>query len=77
MSRARFNVIGRLDNAGRVQEGTVTIDRSSGIFTVRAKRRRRVFELPLGTVATLVVQSISQAEARERRRQKRRPRRRG
>lgn len=74
----RFKIHGRLDNASRVIEGTVVVDRASGILEVRAYRRRRVFRLPLGDVATLVVQTILRAEDREKRqaKRKRKPRRR-
>src|SRR3990167_1393150 len=50
----RFRVVGRLDAASRVQEGTVTISRTAGTFAVRPLRRRREYLLPLSTVATLV-----------------------
>ncbi len=67
MSRARFPVVGLLDNASKVQRGTFTIDRATGIVAVRAHRRRRIYRLPLSAVADWIVQSILKAEDRERR----------
>lgn len=63
----RFRVVGRLDAASRVQEGTVTISRTAGTFAVRPLRRRREYLLPLSTVADLVCQRILKAELAERR----------
>ena len=61
-TNARFKVLARLDQASRLMEGTVTINRAAGTFTVRPLGRRRVYELPLATVADLVVQRIIKAE---------------
>lgn len=66
MSLARFRVVAYLDRASRPTVGTVTIDRASGIFTVRPLRRRRVYELPLAAVAELVTRYIIRAELAER-----------
>lgn len=80
---ARFRIMGRLDGAGRPMEGTVEIDRAALLFAVRPLRRRRVYRLQLGDVATLVVQMILKAEAAEKARAKaaarraRRPARKG
>lgn len=63
---SRFRIIGRLDNASRIQDGTVTISRSSGTFSVRPLRRRREYVLPLSTVAEIVCQRILRAELAER-----------
>jgi hypothetical protein len=62
MSIARFRVSGRLDSASRYQEGTVTVERNSGLFVVRPLRRRRTYTLPLSTVAEIVCQRIIRAE---------------
>lgn len=70
MSCSRFRVVARLDMASRQSAGTVTIDRVAGLFSVRPLRRHRVYELPLSTVAELVVRSIIMDEARELRRAK-------
>lgn len=67
MSTARFPVYGRLDRAGASIPGTVTIDRRLGIFGVRPKRRRRVYELPLSAVAEIVCTMILRREAAEKR----------
>ncbi len=65
--KARFQVIGKLDSCGAPQEGTVTIDRRLGLFIVRPARRRRVYELPLADVATMVVWKVIRAELADRR----------
>lgn len=61
--------------ASRLSDGTVTIDRAAGLFEVRPLRRRRVYVLPLSSVAELVVRSIIASEVRERRASRRRGRR--
>ncbi len=58
---ARFRVLGRLD-MGRPQEGTVTVTRDSGLFSVRPLRRRREYTLPLSAVAEMVVARVVKAE---------------
>lgn len=73
MRVARFRVLGRLDMASRPSYGTVTMDRAgTGMFSVRPLRRRRVYTLPLSTVAEMVVRSIIAAEVREKRAARRR-----
>jgi hypothetical protein len=67
MSRARFRVVARLDGAGALQAGTVTVDREAGIMAVRPLRKRRVYRLPLGDVATMVCQVCMRADVREKR----------
>lgn len=62
MKAAHFRVVGRLDQAGRITEGTVSIDRGAGLFTVRPLRRHRTYELPLSTVADMVIARILRAE---------------
>lgn len=74
--KARFPVIGRLDRAGGVTRGTVTIDRSTLIFAVRAHKKHRVYSMPLSTVADMVCRTIIVAEHREKRAAKRARRRR-
>lgn len=66
---ARFPVVSVLD-LSRVQDGTVTIDRTAGLFGVRPKRGRRVYTLPLATVASIVVSRVIKAEVAEQRRTK-------
>lgn len=66
---AKFRVSGRLD-LGRLQDGTVTIDRGAGLFSVRPLRRHRTYTLPLSTVAEIVVSRVVKAEVAERRAQK-------
>ena len=61
----RYPVVARLDGAGRPSEGTVSVDRSSLLFTVRPFRRRRTYTLHLADVATMVVQRILRAELAE------------
>lgn len=59
---AHFRVVGKLDSAGALIEGTVTVDRRAGLFEVRPLRRRRTYALPLSTVADMVVGRIVRAE---------------
>ncbi len=65
----RFPVVAVLDES-RAQSGTVEIDRTAGLFSVRPKRRRRTYTLPLATVASIVVARIVKAEIAERLRTK-------
>lgn len=67
---AHFKVIGRLDHAARVQEGTLSIDRDSGVVTVRPKRRRKVYLCTLDKLADMIVQRNIIAERLEKARQK-------
>jgi hypothetical protein len=67
VSVARFKVLGRLEMASRPTAGTVIIDRGAGLFSVRPLRRRRLYTLPLGDVASWVVRSIISADVREKR----------
>lgn len=71
MALARFRVTGQLDSIGRFQAGTVTIDRASGIISVRPLRRHRVYELPLSDVAQMICQRVILAERREKQAAKR------
>jgi len=71
--KSHFKVVGKFTGAGFAPtEAAVTIDRESGIFSVRERRRRRVYSLHLSAVAQLVVWRLIEAEARERRDAKRR-----
>lgn len=73
--RHRFHVIGTFDRAGGVTHGSVVVDRATGIFEARARRRRRVYAMPLSTVADMVCRTIILAELREKRAAKRARRR--
>lgn len=75
MSVARFKVVARLDMASRETAGTVTIDRSAGVFSVRPLRKRRGYMLPLTEVASMVCRAIIAAEARQQRAEKKAKRR--
>jgi hypothetical protein len=66
-------VFAALDRTGAAGRGSVTI--ANGIFSVRPYRRRRVFELPLADVATMVCRRIVVAERIEKRRNRKRGRR--
>ncbi len=70
MKENHFRVVAVLDRA-RASEGTVTINRAAGLFSVRPLRRRRVYTLPLAAVAELVVQRMIRLEVLERARAKR------
>jgi hypothetical protein len=67
MTVARFPVTGTLDGAGGRHKGTVLIDRDTGDFHVRPSRRRRLYTLPLSTVATMVCETIIRSELAEKR----------
>jgi hypothetical protein len=76
MSRvARFKLDTPLYAAGMFSGCTVTIDRSAMLFHVRPKRRRKVFTLPLATVAGIVVHRLTLAEVAAKRAAKRSRRR--
>lgn len=64
MSRATFRVFWRFDGT---REGTVTIDRGAGTFTVRPYRRHVEYTLPLADVAQFVAERISKADAQKKR----------
>lgn len=66
---ARFKVTGRFDGASLA---TVTVERATGIISVRPLRRRRVYALPLATVAEMILWRIAKADAAEKRRAKKR-----
>lgn len=72
--KSRFRVTGTFDVAGGLQAATVEIDRDAETISVRPLRRRRVYCLPLASVATWICQSIIRAEVRERRETRRRRR---
>lgn len=67
MSLARFRISALLENASRPQEATVTIDRASGLFTVRPLRKRTVYTLPLADVASFAVRRIIAVEVAKKR----------
>jgi hypothetical protein len=54
---ARFRVRGRFDQAA-----TVTIDRRTGLFSVRPLHRHHEYTLPLSTVAEIVVARLIKAD---------------
>jgi hypothetical protein len=58
---AHFRVAGRFDRASRVQAGTLTIE-AGALVVVRRHRGRRTYELPLDTVAQMVVERVVKAE---------------
>lgn len=53
--KAKFRVAGRLDSAGGFVEGTLTVDRDSGVVEVRRLRSRRVFLSTVSALADSVV----------------------
>lgn len=65
--RARFHITGKLDRSV-TQSGVVTINRETGLFSVRPSRRRRLYEAPLSAVAEMVVARIIKAEVAARKR---------
>jgi hypothetical protein len=64
---ARFKVFAQLDGAGGAQHGMVEIDRDSGEMSVRVKRKRRRYTMPLSYVASMMVKAIIMYEIREKR----------
>ena len=68
---ARFKVFAPLDGAGGAQHGMVEIDRDSGMMSVRVKRKRRRYTMPLGYVASMMVKAIIMYDLREKRAAKR------
>ena len=55
MSQARFVVPrSKFDSAGGEKSGTIVIDRDTGLATARPKHSRRVYELPLSSLAALI-----------------------
>lgn len=72
---SRFRVVGKLDTSAP-RPGVVLIDRGAGLFSVRPYRRRRVYTLPLSTVAEIVCARIIKAELAEARSARQRGRRR-
>ena len=73
--KAHVKVIGRFDMASRTQEGTLTIDMGSRTIRVRPLRRRKVYELPLDSVAEWIVRRVIMAELAAKRAEKRAKRR--
>jgi hypothetical protein len=74
MSVARFSVTAQLDFGGGRHPGTVTIDRTSGDFSVRPRGRRRLYTMPLSVVATMVCEAIVRSELAEKQASKKRAR---
>lgn len=75
MSVARFPVVARLDNAGGNVQGTVLIDRETNMFSVRRHKSHRVYTVPLGMVATMVVERIILNELNDKKKAKKAARR--
>lgn len=71
--KARFEVFERLDMASVPQRGTLTIDRQSGLCSVRPKRRRRTFDLPLSFVARMICRHVIMGELAEKKATRRAP----
>lgn len=55
MSVARFTVTAQLDSAGGKKKGTVTIDRETGVVTVRPHRSHAVYHAKLDEIADMIV----------------------
>lgn len=60
---ATFELVGPIDGS---IGGTFKVERATGLVHVRPKRRRRVYTLPIETVARIVVERIVKGELRER-----------
>lgn len=74
--KSRFRVLGRLDRGGALTEGTVLIDRESGIIEVRPLRRRRTYAMNLSDVASWICHRVIVSELAEKKRLKKKARRR-
>jgi len=59
MREARFDVVGPLDRCGRWIKGKVIINREQGLVTVRPHRKRKIYTLPLLTVAAWVCRPVN------------------
>jgi hypothetical protein len=70
MSRARFRFDNAILDGPRKQSGTVTIDRGSGLFSVRPLHSRREYILPLSLVASIVTARVIRAEVSEKKKAK-------
>lgn len=71
MSRvARFPTTAKFDRAAGTFRGTVYVDRAAGLVGARRLRCRRVYELPLSTIADFVCRTVLMSELRERRAEK-------
>jgi hypothetical protein len=68
-TRAKFRIFGRLEKS-TPSYGTVTIDRETGVFSVRPARRQKVYMLPLAVVAEIVVTKAIKAEVAAKRAEK-------
>lgn len=71
MSQAHFDLETILDRSTK-QKGTMTIDRHSGLVTIRPLHSRRAYVVPLNDVATMVVQRAIKQEVAENSRKPRR-----
>lgn len=74
-TKAKFRVIGRLDKAGGVQYGTVTIDRSNNVVEVRPLRRRKTWLFTLDQLIDLAVQRQIIADLKEKKKARKHGRR--
>lgn len=70
MTIARFEVFGQLDGAGGAQKGKVLIDRETGMFYVRPRGKKTIYEMPLSSVATMVCQMLARHRAMEMQKEK-------
>lgn len=69
MAVARFKTLGQFDQS-YIQAGTIEIDRSADLVSVRPKGRRRTYTLPLSTVAEIICWRVIKAELIEKKREK-------
>lgn len=65
--KAHFRVVGRLNQASKIVEGTLIIDRGAGLVDVRPLRSRKRYTRTLSDVATWVCQSVIKREIFEKR----------
>lgn len=58
MSTAKFTVTAQLDSAGGKKKGTVSIDRETGVITVRPHRSHAVYYAKLEDIADAIVKKV-------------------
>lgn len=61
----KCRVMGTFDMASGVQVATVIVDRDAGLISVRVLKKKRVYTLPLASVASMICGVIIRAELRE------------
>lgn len=69
MAIARFKIVGQFDQS-YMQKATIEIDRGANLISVRPKGRRRIYTLPLSSVAEIICWRVIKAELLDKKREK-------